>query len=87
MKDQTNQCFWQHVAKFYAPLMKSVAPLYDRICERGQLYLTKEMDVLELACGSGQLSFRMAKYARRWEATDFSKKMVMEAKSSCSPQI
>ena len=30
------------------------------ICERIRPGLTREMNVLELACGSGQLSFRLA---------------------------
>ncbi len=64
MKDQSNKHFWQWVAKLYAPFMKSAGPLYDEICVRCRPYLTKDMDVLELACGSGQLSFRLAESVR-----------------------
>ena len=45
-----------------------------------QPYLTPEMNVLELACGSGQLSFRLSRLVRDWEATDFSPKMIAQAK-------
>ena len=39
-----------------------------------------DMEVLELACGTGQLSFDLAKYVRRYEATDFSEAMIEQAK-------
>lgn len=38
------------------------------------------MDVLELACGTGQLSFKLSNYVKKYEATDFSDKMISEAK-------
>ncbi len=50
------------------------------ICERIRPGLTREMNVLELACGSGQLSFRLAGRVRLWEATDFSENMIVEAR-------
>lgn len=73
------------MAKLYAPFMKSADVLYDEISSCCQFYLTREMDVLELACGSGQLTFRLAGYARQWEATDFSEKMVAEAEKRFHP--
>ena len=38
------------------------------------------MNVLELTCGSGQLSFRLAERVCLWEATDFSENMIAEAR-------
>ncbi|WP_294853885.1 class I SAM-dependent methyltransferase [uncultured Oscillibacter sp.] len=76
--------FWQRVAKLYAPFMKSSGPLYDRITRRCLPYLSADMAVLELACGSGQLTFRLANRVERWEATDFSDKMVAEAQKHAS---
>ncbi len=76
--------FWQRVAKLYAPFMKSSGPLYDRITRRCLPYLSADTAVLELACGSGQLTFRLAGKVGRWEATDFSGKMVAEAKRRAS---
>lgn len=76
--------FWQRVAKFYAPFMKSSGPLYDRITQRCLPCLSADTVVLELACGSGQLTFRLASRVERWEATDFSGKMVAEAKKRAS---
>ncbi len=80
MKAGDNKEFWQRTAKSYGPLMKHSGKLYDAICERIRPGLTREMNVLELACGSGQLSFRLAGRVRLWEATDFSENMIVEAR-------
>ena len=48
--------------------------------------IVMEMEVLELACGSGQFSFRLAERVRQWTATDFSEKMVLEAQKRSGPQ-
>lgn len=40
------------------------------------------MNLLELACGSGQLSFSLSKYTKSWIRTDFSEQMICEAKKS-----
>ena len=43
-------------------------------------YLKRDMDVLELACGTGQLSVPLSPCVRSWEATDFSAEMIRQAK-------
>lgn len=40
------------------------------------------MNVLELACGTGQLSYPLSGRVRLWEATDFSEAMIAEAKKN-----
>ena len=80
MKAGDNKEFWQRTAKSYGSVMKHSWKLYDTICERIRPGLTREMNVLELACGSGQLSFRLAGAVRLWEATDFSENMIAEAR-------
>ena len=80
MKAGDNKEFWQRTAKSYGSFMKHSWKLYDTICERIRPGLTREMNVLELACGSGQLSFRLAGTVRLWEATDFSENMIAEAR-------
>ncbi len=80
MKAGDNKEFWQRTAKSYGSFMKHSWKLYDTICERIRPGLTREMSVLELACGSGQLSFRLAGRVRLWEATDFSENMIVEAR-------
>lgn len=75
-----NKKFWQRVAKLYAPFMKSNKRLYADICQSIIPYLNKNMNVLELACGTGQLSFPLCSKVGLWEATDFSEAMITEAK-------
>ena len=82
MSDATkndNKAFWQRMAKFYAPFMKSSDELYDAAGCKIEKYISNDMDVLELACGSGQFSYRLASFAHTWEATDFSEKMIKQA--------
>jgi ubiquinone/menaquinone biosynthesis C-methylase UbiE len=86
MKDRTNKRFWQRMAKLYAPFMRSSGPMYDAIRDRLRPCLTRDMNVLELACGTGQLTFRLAESAGRWEATDFSERMIAEAEKRPNPQ-
>lgn len=62
--------------------MKKDKGAYDRVCEYISPHLNKDMDVLELACGSGQLSFSLSKHTKTWIGTDFSEKMILEAKKS-----
>lgn len=85
MKDANNRSFWQRMARLYAPFMKSSDRLYQDICLLIRPHLTPGMNVLELACGSGQLSFRLAESVRLWEATDFSDHMIAEAKKKPRP--
>ena len=79
-KQTDNKQFWQRWASCYGPLMQSSEPLYAAIAQLMQPHLTPEMNVLELVCGSGQLSFRLSRLVRDWEATDFSPKMIAQAK-------
>lgn len=58
-KQTDNKQFWQRWASCYGPLMQSSEPLYAAIAQQMQPHLTPEMNVLELACGSGQPSFRL----------------------------
>lgn len=86
--DHDNKQFWQKTAKLYAPFMKSSNQLYADICRRMEPHLTRQTNVLELACGSGQLSFRLAGKVQLWEATDFSENMIEEAKKrECSRRL
>ena len=77
---ETGAAFWQKIARHYTSLMKHSAPLYREICNRIRRRLTRDMNVLELACGTGQLSVPLSPHVRLWEATDFSPSMIAEAK-------
>ena len=82
-----NKRFWQCFARLYGPFMeKRNGQIYDRIAAEAKLLLSKEMTVLELACGSGQLSFRLAGNAKHWEATDFSENMIAQTKKNPRPR-
>lgn len=63
--------FWQRMARHYTTVMGRSAPLYREVCSRIRPHLNRDMNVLELACGTGQLSFPLSPYVRLWEATDF----------------
>ena len=76
MNSDDNKSFWQRVARLYTFAMRSSAPMYDALCDRIRAHLCNEMKVLEIACGTGQLSFPLAESVRCWEATDFSPAMI-----------
>ncbi|MEG2643496.1 MAG: class I SAM-dependent methyltransferase, partial [Eubacterium sp.] len=80
MSDKSNKKFWDNFAKLYTPFMKKDKGVYDKVCRYICPYLNKEMNVLELACGSGQLSFSLSKQVKSWIGTDFSKQMILEAR-------
>lgn len=76
-----NKSFWQRFAWAYDPVVKkSSARLYRDICDRIRPELNRQMNVLELACGTGQLSYPLSGCVHLWEATDFSEAMIAEAK-------
>ena len=81
-----NQSFWDHCAGLYAPIQqRSNRRLYRELALMCRSYLGKEMDVLELACGTGQFTYPLCDHANSWEATDFSEKMILQAmKTPCS---
>ena len=68
------------MAAHYTKFMRRSAPVYAEICNRIRPHLTRDMNVLELASGTGQLSFPLSPYVRLWEATDVSSSMIAEAK-------
>lgn len=79
-KNKSNKKFWERVAKLYTPMHeKKNKELYEKLCEKIGKMLTRDMSVLELACGTGQLSFSLCEKVSVWEATDFSEKMIIEA--------
>ena len=77
-----NKKFWQRYAPIYSLLMRGEYKSYDEICAKVYIYLKKDMNVLELACGTGMFTFRLADKVKSWEATDFAENMVKEAEIS-----
>ena len=81
-QESSNKKFWGKVAKLYAPTQERTnAKLYRELNKIISKFLNKNMSVLELACGTGQLTLSLYKEAATWEATDFSENMIEEAKS------
>lgn len=75
-----NKGFWQFLAPIYNRVAENDGKFYDDLCDRFLPFLDGKMSILELACGTGQLSRRMAGSVCRWDATDFSENMISQAK-------
>ena len=83
-----NKQFWERMARFYAPIQeKSNAALYAAVCAHCRPYLTPTARVLEVGCGSGQLTIPLAPLAGEWLATDFSERMLAEARHRCPAMV
>ncbi len=82
MKEQGNKPFWDHWSGFYDRFMHSNERLYDVIAAKMKGSLNRKMYVLELACGTGLISKRIVGSVKSLEATDFSPKMIAEAKKN-----
>lgn len=86
-KDNTNKRFWERVAKIYTIFMAKNDDAYDIICNKLEEYIDDGKNVLELACGTGQITFRMADKSNFWEATDYSENMVNEAEKRNAEEV
>lgn len=75
-----NKKFWSRWSGFYDTFMSGNEPLYDKIAVQMKKRLNREMQVLELACGTGLISRRIAGSVKSLEATDFSPEMIAKAK-------
>ena len=84
MKENGNKQFWDRWSGLYDPFMRSNERLYSDIAARMKRRLSRKMNVLELACGTGLISRRIAASVQSLEATDFSPEMIAEAKKKAS---
>ncbi len=80
MEDGTNKSFWERTAKIYAPFMKSNKKLYKELCDYIRPHMTPELSMLELGTGPGILALSLADTGVFITATDYSEKMIAEAK-------
>ena len=76
MKEKDNRGFWDRWAKRYDFAMSGDGRTYAQIISRMKKVLNRNMTVLELACGTGLLSVRLAGNVKLLEATDFSEEMI-----------
>jgi len=78
--ENNNKRFWQLYAKGYGPIMNIIGKgFYEDLCAEIAEDFTGKENILELACGSGQLSFYLADKCSSYTATDFSENMIKEA--------
>lgn len=77
----SNKEFWNKWAKRYDLMMSKDRKIYDNLISKMKKALTRDMVVLELACGTGLLSVRLAGSVKTFEATDYSEEMIRQAKS------
>ena len=80
MKHEDNKKFWSRWAARYDRAMSGSSKLYKNILSNMKQTLNRNMTVLELACGTGLLSVKIAPMVKHLEATDFSEEMIVEAK-------
>ncbi len=81
-KQNTNVSFWNRIAFLYSKFMKKNDGIYHTACEKIAPFLNESFDVLELACGTGQFSYTLAKKSKSYIATDFSSKMVEQTEKN-----
>lgn len=80
--------FWDLCAKLYAPIQEHTnRKMYQQLVVLSSLYIKKEDRVLELACGTGQLTLPLYNRASLWEATDYSEPMIKELSKRCSVKV
>lgn len=85
MKENNNRSFWQRFAFIYTLFMRQNRKAYATLCRILSEQTEKNHHVLELACGTGQITFPMAGKAAAWTATDFSENMIRKASARNNP--
>ena len=86
MEKKDNKGFWDRYAKLYDfEINRFSGKAYSTMYQLMADSLSPDMDVLEVATGTGLIAINIAPYARRVEATDFSPKMIEKAKKKKAP--
>ena len=81
-----NKGFWNHYAKLYDfEINRFSGKAYREMYRLMGASLSPDMDVLEVATGTGLIAANIAASVRRVEATDFSPKMIEKAKKKKAP--
>lgn len=80
MKDKDNKGFWNKFSGIYDGFMKKDEKMYGQLVELIKLEVHKEINMLEVATGTGSIGLKLAPYVRLLEATDFSAEMIEKAK-------
>jgi ubiquinone/menaquinone biosynthesis C-methylase UbiE len=81
-----NKKFWNHYAKLYDfETRRFSGKAYSEMYQLMSNSLSPNMDVLEVATGTGLIATNIATYVHSVEATDFSPKMIESAKKKKTP--
>lgn len=72
--------FWDKVARKYAKQPISDQESYQRKLAETQAHFTKDMQVLEVGCGTGSTAIQHAPYVQRIDAIDVSENMLAIAR-------
>jgi ubiquinone/menaquinone biosynthesis C-methylase UbiE len=81
-----NKWFWNRYAKFYDfEIIRFSGKAYAEMYRLMARSLTPDMNVLEVATGTGLIAINIATFVRHVEATDYSPKMIEAAKKKKAP--
>ena len=81
-----NKGFWNRYAKLYDfEISRFSGKAYKEMYRLMAASLSVDMDLLEVATGTGLIAVNVASCVRRVEATDFSPKMIEKAKKKNAP--
>ena len=78
------EAYWDKAAPQYATQPVKDVVSYEARLERVRAWLTPGMEVLELACGTGETALRLAGTGARIEGTDFSGEMIRVAQEKAA---
>jgi ubiquinone/menaquinone biosynthesis C-methylase UbiE len=85
-KKRDNKWFWNRYAKLYDfEINRFSGKAYNEMYRFMADSLSPDMDVLEVATGTGLIAVNIAAYVRHVEATDFSSKMIETARKKKAP--
>ncbi|MCL2137181.1 MAG: class I SAM-dependent methyltransferase [Coriobacteriia bacterium] len=86
MARRDSRGIWDRYAKFYdAEVLRFSKAAYERMYQMMASVLTPDMEVLELATGTGLIAINIANSVKSVQATDFSAGMIAAAKRKTSP--
>lgn len=85
-KNRGNIGFWNRYARLYDfEINRFSGNAYAKMYQMIGASLSKEMNVLEIATGTGLIALNISEFVRSVEATDFSPKMIETAKKKRVP--
>jgi phosphatidylethanolamine/phosphatidyl-N-methylethanolamine N-methyltransferase len=78
--------FWDKISRIYDLFMKKDEKAYIEAVERIRKVIDSDAEVLELATGTGIIGIGVAPFVKSIIATDYSEKMIEQAKKKQAPK-